>query len=187
MIVLAVSLPWLVLGWAVFIALGAVVAFSVYAVLAGRREDKEYKNTALPGQEMMAELAREKTVDDDSLESIDLDAMNHQADPMPSPVLPAPMMPSPASMPLPAPAMSMTAPLSQPGGSAFDGSQPVIPVPGQSSQGKSDVMSTLDSLIGTAGEGDDTAGFYDHAAEQQAVSVNETGPSMPGNPFMSNK
>ena len=184
MIVLAVGLPWLVLGWAVFIALGAVVAFSVYAVLAGRREDKEYKNTALPGQEMMAKLAREKTVDDDSLESIDLDAMNRQAAPMPSPVLPAPTMSSPASMPSPAPAMSATTPFPQPGDSVI---QPVMPVPGQLPQGQSEVMNTLDSLIGTAGEGHDAAGFYDHVAEQQAVSVNETGPSMPGNPFMSTK
>ena len=188
MIVLAVGLPLLVLGWAVFIALGAVVAFSVYAVLAGRREEKEYKNTVMPGQEMMEELSREKDVDDDSLESIDLDAFNRQNAQMPSPVMPSPVMPSPVpSRPLPATGMSVITSLPQPGdNNALSGqNQTVMPLPVQ--QGQSDVMSTLDSLIGTAGEGDNDVGFYDRTA-QQPVTVNKAGLVIAtGNPFMTSK
>lgn len=174
MIVLAIGLPSLILGWAVFISLGAVIAFSVYAVLAGRREEKEYKNTALPGQEMMAELTRDDNVDEDSFEAIDLDAMNRQNAPLPTPDLSSPSLPEPV---MPGPGMP---PLPQPGDDTGLGQNmpDSMPLP----TGQSGVMNTLDSLISTSGEGNETAGFYDDKSQQSNTST--TGQSMPGNPFM---
>ena len=64
------------------------MAFSVYAILAGNREEKQYKSSALPETEMMQELkasAETSKADADSLESVDLDSMPSNA-PLPAPV-----------------------------------------------------------------------------------------------------
>lgn len=85
---LGLAMPLMMLGWGLVILIGGVVAFSVYAILAGNREEKQYKSSALPETEMMQELkasVEESNTDADSLESIDLDAMAPAA-PLPVPV-----------------------------------------------------------------------------------------------------
>lgn len=85
---LGLAMPLMILGWGLVILIGGVVAFSVYAILAGNREEKQYKSSALPETEMMQELkasAETSNTDDDSLESVDLDSMPSNA-PLPAPV-----------------------------------------------------------------------------------------------------
>lgn len=85
---LGLAMPLMILGWGLVILIGGVVAFSVYAILAGNREEKQYKSSALPETEMMQELkasAETSNTDDDSLESVDLDSMPTNA-PLPAPV-----------------------------------------------------------------------------------------------------
>ena len=53
---LGLAMPLMILGWGLVILIGGVVAFSVYAILAGNREEKQYKSSALPETEMMQEL-----------------------------------------------------------------------------------------------------------------------------------
>lgn len=85
---LGLAMPLMILGWGLVILIGGVVAFSVYAILAGNREEKQYKSSALPETEMMQELkasAETSKADADSLESVDLDSMPSNA-PLPAPV-----------------------------------------------------------------------------------------------------
>lgn len=85
---LGLAMPLMILGWGLVILIGGVVAFSVYAILAGNREEKQYKSSALPETEMMQELkasAETSKADADSLESVDLDSMPTNA-PLPAPV-----------------------------------------------------------------------------------------------------
>ena len=85
---LGLAMPLMMLGWGLVILIGGVVAFSVYAILAGNREEKQYKSSALPETEMMQELkasVEESNTDADSLESVDLDSMAPAA-PLPVPV-----------------------------------------------------------------------------------------------------
>ena len=99
-VALGVALPLMILGWALVILIGGVVAFSVYAILAGNREEKQYKTSTLPGMEMMQELKDDDAAmerDDNSLESIDLDSIPTNA-PLPTPVPAATgSLPSPAT------------------------------------------------------------------------------------------
>lgn len=114
---LGAVMPLMILGWALIIFIGGIVAFSVYAILAGNREEKQYKTSTLPGAEMMRKLKEADEAagtDDESLESIDLDHLPSNA-PLPTPVLTGDVtaMPGPAldgSMPAPA-----ASPLPQPG------------------------------------------------------------------------
>ena len=112
---LGLTMPLMMLGWGLVILIGGVVAFSVYAILAGNREEKQYKSSALPETEMMQELkasVEESNTDADSLESVDLDSMAPNA-PLPVPVampdagadMSAPALPGPSvpDMGLPGP------------------------------------------------------------------------------------
>lgn len=118
---LGVAMPLMILGWALAILIGGIVAFSVYAILAGNREEKQYKTSTLPGAEMMRELkeaADAEGADGDTLESIDLDSLPSNA-PLPTPVPTGdmPAMPGPAlDGPMPTPAAN---PLTQPGDSVM--------------------------------------------------------------------
>ena len=103
---LGLAMPLMILGWGLVILIGGVVAFSVYAILAGNREEKQYKSSALPETEMMQELkasAETSNTDDDSLESVDLDSMPSNA-PLPAPVA-TPGTGSAMSGPAPGPAL----------------------------------------------------------------------------------
>lgn len=155
---LGAVMPLMILGWALVIFIGGIVAFSVYAILAGNREEKQYKTSTLPGAEMMRELKEaDETAgtDNESLESIDLDHLPSNA-PLPTPVLTGdvPSMPGPAldgSMPAPA-----ASPLPQPGDSTMGvpGYEP--PAPRMPAPPMPDPMPAmgLDPLAGSPGTGD---------------------------------
>lgn len=99
---LGAVMPLMILGWVLVIFIAGIVAFSVYAILAGNREEKQYKTSTLPGAEMMRELkeaAAAADTDGESLESIDLDHLPFNA-PLPTP---DGSMPAPAAGPLPQP------------------------------------------------------------------------------------
>ena len=153
---LGAVMPLMILGWALIIFIGGIVAFSVYAILAGNREEKQYKTSTLPGAEMMRKLKEADEAagtDDESLESIDLDHLPSNA-PLPTPVLTgdATAMPGPAlagSMPAPA-----ASPLPQPGDSTMGvpGYEP--PAPQTAAMPDPMLAMGLGPLAGSPGTGD---------------------------------
>lgn len=178
---LGLAMPLMILGWGLVILIGGVVAFSVYAILAGNREEKQYKSSALPETEMMQELkasAETANTDDDSLESVDLDSMPLNA-PLPAPVatpdagaaMSGPALPAPGpALPGPAiPDLGMPGPDSQQWSAAYagpTGAPQAMPLPDLSMPGAPSApqqantafppMPTLGaaSAVGMGGSGD---------------------------------
>lgn len=68
----AISMVWLVFGWLVMFAILGVIAFGVFKLLQGRREEKEYRGVVLPG--LMNQTSNTDNVKEDSIESLDLNA-----------------------------------------------------------------------------------------------------------------
>lgn len=158
---LGVAMPLMILGWALVIFIGGIVAFSVYAILAGNREEKQYKTSTLPAAEMIQGLkldAEAADTDGDTLESIDLDSLPSNA-PLhtPVPTGAGPVMPGPAlDGPMPTPAAS---PLTQPGDSVMGvpGYEPPAPqmaaMPAPPMPASMPAMG-MDQLAGSPGTGD---------------------------------
>lgn len=164
---LGVAMPLMILGWALVIFIGGIVAFSVYAILAGNREEKQYKTSTLPGAEMMQglkEAGEAADTDGATLESIDLDSLLSNA-PLPTPVPTgaAPAMPGPAlDGSTPAPAAS---PLPQPGDSTMGvpgyeppapqvAAMPAPPMPAMGLDHLAGSPGTVDSMPMTPGSGE---------------------------------
>lgn len=170
---LGLAMPLMILGWGLVILIGGVVAFSVYAILAGNREEKQYKSSALPETEMMQELkasAETSNTDDDSLESVDLDSMPSNA-PLPAPVatpgtgaaMSGPALPGPAvpDLGIPGPDRQRPAAYAGPTGAPQAMPLPELSMPGapsapQQANAAFPPMPTLDaaSAASMAGTGD---------------------------------
>jgi hypothetical protein len=105
----------IILGCLILLAIGGVIAFGIYAILSGRREDKEYSTTALPSIDQLNAAASEA----DSLDSLSVNDIlkNNQASSNQENVsLPLPSLSSTDtdSMPMPMPTPPIDLPDVQP-------------------------------------------------------------------------
>lgn len=161
----AVGLVLTILGFTLLMLFVAVLFFAVFMVWKGMKESKQYKNVVLPG--VMSSESNSNTIDEDSIESIDLDSFAMQEETKDKTALEAvqsgPVMPMP--MPIPAPEVNMTG---TNGGSNNDGTQDG-PTTGPDLNVSDDGADLLDPTVDPIGMGGS------HADDTDGGPASETG------------
>lgn len=122
-IVLGVGMLLTIMGFVLLALFLGVLVFALFMVYKGVKESKQYKNVALPG--LMNSKSNTNKIDEDSIESLDLNSYKADEDEKIQAVASVPTgpaMPMPSPIPMPSPSKSTNA--SVPGKSpSSDGDQ----------------------------------------------------------------
>lgn len=109
-IVLGVGMLLTIMGFVLLALFLGVLVFALFMVYKGVKESKQYKNVALPG--LMNSKSNTNKIDEDSIESLDLNSYKADEDKKTQAVasVPAgPAMPMPSPIPMPSPSRSTNA------------------------------------------------------------------------------
>lgn len=122
-IVLGVGMLLTIMGFGLLALFLGVLVFALFMVYKGVKESKQYKNVALPG--LMNSKSNTNKIDEDSIESLDLNSYKADEDKKTQtvasvPTGPAMPMPSPIPMPSPSESTNASAPVES---SSSDGDQ----------------------------------------------------------------
>lgn len=122
-IVLGVGMLLTIMGFVLLALFLGVLVFALFMVYKGVKESKQYKNVALPG--LMNSKSNTNKIDEDSIESLDLNSYKAAEDKKTQtvasvPTGPAMPMPSPIPMPSPSESTNASAPVES---SSSDGNQ----------------------------------------------------------------
>lgn len=122
-IVLGVGMLLTIMGFVLLALFLGVLVFALFMVYKGVKESKQYKNVALPG--LMNSKSNTNKIDEDSIESLDLNSYKADEDKKTQtvasvPTGPAMPMPSPIPMPSPSESTNASAPVES---SSSDGDQ----------------------------------------------------------------
>ena len=122
-IVLGVGMLLTIMGFGLLALFLGVLVFALFMVYKGVKESKQYKNVALPG--LMNSKSNTNKIDEDSIESLDLNSYKAAEDKKTQtvasvPTGPAMPMPSPIPMPSPSESTNASAPVES---SSSDGDQ----------------------------------------------------------------
>jgi hypothetical protein len=165
----------MILAWSLFLLLGAVVAFAIYAVLRGRKEDREYESLRLPsiagddasgGLDSLQSLSVNDVVKDDDQPADDVDEIPEPAEPvsalpMPDDYRSAPHDEDSQSLPMPTDDRDELA-LPLPSSEPEDQSLPLPPdVTGDGQDDGPQFDRQFDPLEGSADDADDPVGKID--------------------------
>ena len=113
-IVLGVGMLLTIMGFGLLALFLGVLVFALFMVYKGVKESKQYKNVALPG--LMNSKSNTNKIDEDSIESLDLNSYKADEDKKTQavasvPTGPAMPMPSPIPMPSPSESTNASAPV----------------------------------------------------------------------------
>ena len=113
-IVLGVGMLLTIMGFVLLALFLGVLVFALFMVYKGVKESKQYKNVALPG--LMNSKSNTNKIDEDSIESLDLNSYKADEDKKTQtvasvPTGPAMPMPSPIPMPSPSESTNASAPV----------------------------------------------------------------------------
>lgn len=113
-IVLGVGMLLTIMGFVLLALFLGVLVFALFMVYKGVKESKQYKNVALPG--LMNSKSNTNKIDEDSIESLDLNSYKADEGEKPQtvasvPTGPAMPMPSPIPMPSPSESTNASAPV----------------------------------------------------------------------------
>lgn len=113
-IVLGVGMLLTIMGFGLLALFLGVLVFALFMVYKGVKESKQYKNVALPG--LMNSKSNTNKIDEDSIESLDLNSYKAAEDKKTQtvasvPTGPAMPMPSPIPMPSPSESTNASAPV----------------------------------------------------------------------------
>lgn len=113
-IVLGVGMLLTIMGFVLLALFLGVLVFALFMVYKGVKESKQYKNVALPG--LMNSKSNTNKIDEDSIESLDLNSYKADEDKKTQtvasvPTGPAMPMPSPIPMPSPSGSTNVSAPV----------------------------------------------------------------------------
>lgn len=109
-IVLGVGMLLTIMGFVLLALFLGVLVFALFMVYKGVKESKQYKNVALPG--LMNSKSNTNKIDEDSIESLDLNSYKADEDKKTQAVASAPTgpaMPMPSPIPMPSPSRSTNA------------------------------------------------------------------------------
>lgn len=109
-IVLGVGMLLTIMGFVLLALFLGVMVFALFMVYKGVKESKQYKNVALPG--LMNSKSNTNKIDEDSIESLDLNSYKADEDKKPQTVASVPTgpaMPMPSPIPMPSPSESTNA------------------------------------------------------------------------------
>ena len=109
-IVLGVGMLLTIMGFVLLALFLGVMVFALFMVYKGVKESKQYKNVALPG--LMNSKSNTNKIDEDSIESLDLNSYKADEDKKTQTVASVPTgpaMPMPSPIPMPSPSESTNA------------------------------------------------------------------------------
>ena len=109
-IVLGVGMLLTIMGFVLLALFLGVLVFALFMVYKGVKESKQYKNVALPG--LMNSKSNTNKIDEDSIESLDLNSYKADEDKKTQTVASVPTgpaMPMPSPIPMPSPSESTNA------------------------------------------------------------------------------
>lgn len=109
-IVLGVGMLLTIMGFGLLALFLGVLVFALFMVYKGVKESKQYKNVALPG--LMNSKSNTNKIDEDSIESLDLNSYKADEDKKTQTVASVPTgpaMPMPSPIPMPSPSESTNA------------------------------------------------------------------------------
>lgn len=109
-IVLGVGMLLTIMGFVLLALFLGVMVFALFMVYKGVKESKQYKNVALPG--LMNSKSNTNKIDEDSIESLDLNSYKADEDKKTQTVASVPTgpaMPMPSPIPMPSPSRSTNA------------------------------------------------------------------------------
>lgn len=109
-IVLGVGMLLTIMGFGLLALFLGVLVFALFMVYKGVKESKQYKNVALPG--LMNSKSNTNKIDEDSIESLDLNSYKADEDKKTQAVASVPTgpaMPMPSPIPMPSPSESTNA------------------------------------------------------------------------------
>ena len=109
-IVLGVGMLLTIMGFVLLALFLGVLVFALFMVYKGVKESKQYKNVALPG--LMNNKSNTNKIDEDSIESLDLNSYKADEDKKTqtmASVPTGPAMPMPSPIPMPSPSESTNA------------------------------------------------------------------------------